>query len=151
MATAIAIFATLLAFFAFAQCRTAPHNGGKSTSRMTPERRPKLEMKDIAMRKSIVTVLAALTLSGIAATPASAEEVSVVVPYADLDLTRDAGSATLEARIEAAVDKVCARPALRDLKAMAAWETCKETARLGAMEQLSVLETYESLALTSAF
>ena len=103
------------------------------------------------MRKSIVTVLAALTLMGIAATPASAEDVSVNVPYADLDLTGPAGSAKLEARIDAAVDQVCAKPHMRDLKAMTAWERCKETAKIGAMEQLSVLEPYESLALASLF
>ena len=69
------------------------------------------------MRKSIVTVLAAPLFGMLAsiATPAAAEE-SVRVPYGDLDLTSAAGQATLNARIAAAVDKVCspARPQERD-------------------------------------
>jgi UrcA family protein len=119
---------------------------------MTPERRPKHQMKEIAMRKSIVAVLAALCVSGIAVPAVAAEqEVSVAVSYADLDLAGAAGSAALEQRIDAAVDEVCVKPHMRDLKAMTAWERCKETAKIGAMEQLSVLDSYESLALASLF
>jgi len=105
------------------------------------------------MRKSIVTVLAALTASGMFALPAAAEEttVSVTVPYGDLDLTADAGTATLDERIDAAVKQVCAKPDIRNLKAMIAWEECKSAARDGALEQISVLEPYESMALASLF
>ncbi len=105
------------------------------------------------MRKSIVTVLAALTASALIAAPAAAEEVtpSVVVPYGDLDLTAPAGSATLSERIDAAVDKVCAKPSIRDIKATMAWEECKTSAREGALYQISVLEPYESMALASLF
>ena len=103
------------------------------------------------MRKSIV-VLAALAV--MVATPAAAvepEAVMVEVPYADLDLSAPAGAATLDARIDAAVEEVCARPDIRNLKAMTAWEACKESARLGAMEQLSVLAPYEAMALAGVF
>lgn len=101
------------------------------------------------MLKSI-TVLAALALAGAVAAPAAAaEESSVAVTYADLDLTSPAGAKTLETRIETAVDAVCEKPTLRDLKAMVAWEECKAAARAGAHEQLSILDSYETLALAN--
>jgi len=104
------------------------------------------------MRKSIVAVLAAMSFAGMIASPAAAaEDVSVVVSYADLNLAAPAGTVTLEKRIEAATEKVCERPSLRDLKAMSEWESCKAAARAGALEQLSILEPYESLALASVF
>lgn len=112
------------------------------------------------MRKSIVTVLAALAFTGMVATPAAADEVAapveaetvtVVVPYGDLDLSAPTGSAVLDKRIEAAASDVCEKPDIRDVKSMAAWEQCKATAKASALEQLSILEPYESLALASLF
>ena len=41
------------------------------------------------------------------AVPAQAQEISVSVGYGDLDLTRDAGVARLDHRIDAAVEAVC--------------------------------------------
>jgi len=106
------------------------------------------------MRKSIVTVLAALSALGLA-TPAAAADISdaisVTVTYGDLDIAAPEGAAKLDQRIEGAVKEVCARPDIRDLKAMAAWEECKASAKAGALEQISVLEPYESLALASVF
>jgi len=107
------------------------------------------QMKEQAMRKSLLTPLAALAVAGFAAPAAAADEPKVTVPYADLNLATPAGTAALEARIDAAVREVCGKPYLRDLKAMTAWEECKATARIGAMEQLSVIEPYEGLALAS--
>ena len=106
------------------------------------------------MRKSIVALFAAVSVSGMIAVPAAAETaeaVSVGVSYADLDLTAPAGSAVLEQRIDAAVDKVCEKPDMRALTAMVAWEACKADARAGALDQLSVLEPYDHLALASVF
>lgn len=104
------------------------------------------------MRKSIVTVLAAVSFAGMIASPAAAaEDVSVVVSYADLNLSAPAGTAALDRRIEAAADKVCERPSVRELKAMAEWDACKAGAKAGALEQLSILEPYESFALASVF
>ena len=109
------------------------------------------------MRKSVVTILTALAFSGIAAPAAAneaatqAETVSVAVEYGDLDLATPAGTAALDQRIDAAASKVCQKPDIRSLKRMAAWEECKATAKTDAMEQLSVLEPYESLALASLF
>ena len=107
------------------------------------------------MRKSIVTVLAALALSGLGAAPAAAtaaeEEVSVSVEFADLDLTTPAGATALDRRIDAAVEEVCAKPDIRNLKAMTAWEECKADARIGALDQLSIFSPYEGIELASVF
>ncbi len=94
------------------------------------------------MRNAIVTVLAAA---------AADETVTVTVPYADLDVADPAGADALTQRIDAAVDKVCARPDIRDLKAMVAWEECKAAAHAGALEQLSLTNPYADLALASVF
>jgi UrcA family protein len=91
------------------------------------------------MRKTIVTVLAALATVSAIATPAAAVEgpVSVEVFYADLNLDSAAGTAVLSQRIEAAVDTVCAKSAPRDLKSAAAWQKCRTVALAGAMEAIS--------------
>ena len=105
------------------------------------------------MRKSIVTVLAAATLVGGFATPAAAAEetVSVVVPYGDLDVAAPAGADALTQRIDAAAEKVCHRPDIRDLKGMVAFEACKADALAGAMEQLSLNQPYADIELASRF
>lgn len=103
------------------------------------------------MRKSIVTVLAALATSAALATPALAAETEVVVTYSDLDLTSADGAAKLEQRIDAAAETVCARPDLRDIKAMVAFEACKTEAKTNALDEVSVLEPYQSMALASVF
>ena len=105
------------------------------------------------MRNAIVTVLAAAALAGGLATPALAadETVSVVVPYADLDVANPAGADVLTQRIGSAVEKVCNRPDIRDLKAMVAWEECKADALAGAMEQLSLVAPYADIEFASRF
>ena len=112
-------------------------------------------MKEIAMRNAIVTVLAALATVGAIATPAAAAEdsetTSVTVTYADLDLSSDHGAATLEQRLDGAVKQVCVRPDMRNLKSMTAWEECKASAKLGALDQLSALEPYQTLAFAGQF
>ena len=115
---------------------------------MTTERRLKHEIKEQAMRKSIVAVLAALAASGLVA-PAAAEEHSVIVSYADLNVATPAGAHALDRRIAAAVEKVCAKPELRDLKGMTAWEECKAAALADALAQLSSLEPVDGVALAS--
>ena len=108
------------------------------------------------MRKSIVNVLTALTLTGAFAVPAAAQEAaaevaSVEVKVADLDLTSPAGAEVLENRIEAASERVCGRPDVRSLKAMQAFEVCQAEAREGAMEQLSVSNPFDGIELASNF
>lgn len=106
------------------------------------------------MRKSIVTCLAALAVSAAFAAPAAAAEAvtaSIAVPYGDLDLTVPADAAKLDQRIEAAAEDICAKPDIRDLKAMSAWQACKDGAVAGAQEQLSLLAPFDSIELASAF
>ena len=103
------------------------------------------------MRNAIVTVLAAAALAGGTPAIAADETVSVTVPYADLDIADPAGADALTQRIDAAVDKVCHRPDIRNLKAMVAWEECKADALAGAMEQLSLVDPYADVALASRF
>ena len=105
------------------------------------------------MRKSIATILAAAALASGFATPAVAveETVSVTVPYADLDVADPAGADALTQRIDSAVEKVCHRPDIRDLKAMVAWEECKAGALAGAMEQLSLVQPYADIEFASRF
>lgn len=101
------------------------------------------------MRKSVLAIAAALC--GLSAAPAAAETVSVEIFYADLDLSSPAGIATLKQRIEAAADRVCDRPSMRDLKAMAAWQECTAAARADAASQLSALVPSKSPALATLF
>jgi len=102
------------------------------------------------MRKYISAALAAIAAIGYAGS-ALAEDVTITVPTADLNLATEAGTATLDARIDAAVKSVCAQPYIRDLKAMQAYEACKATARAGALEQVSLANPYEGMELASIF
>ena len=93
------------------------------------------------MRKFVVpaarcTFWAAICLAA-AAAPAAAEGITLYVKYSDLNLASAEGVETLEARIAAAVKTVCAKPEfIRDLKSMAAWESCKASAAVKAREQV---------------
>lgn len=104
------------------------------------------------MRKTISSVFAAIAAIGFAG-GAMGEEVknTVVVPYADLDLATPAGSATLEARINAAAEDVCEKPFIRDLNAMRDYMACKASARASALEQVSLGNPYEGMNLASIF
>lgn len=92
------------------------------------------------MKILALSALAAVLLSG-AAQAAEVETTSVAVSYSDLDLTTDAGQATLDARISAAVKKVCAKPGvIRDIKAMTAWADCRDGAAASAFEQVGAAD-----------
>lgn len=81
-------------------------------------------------------VLPALALA--AATPALAEPVSVVVPFGDLDLTKDAGRKVLDARLTRAASKVCGTVSVRDLARLAARRACIAEARASAAPQVEL-------------
>ena len=75
---------------------------------------------------------------------------SVRVSYADLDLSKDSGRATLQARVNHAIGVVCgSQPALADLDQGAYWNNCRETARKGAVRQLAELYRGQRLAVQS--
>jgi UrcA family protein len=96
------------------------------------------------MKPVVVTaVLASLLAPGLAAgqpfAPGMSEyrTWSVVVPFADLDLTRPEGLATLERRIAIAIDRICApRPSPKEVALWAQFSKCREDAAAGASRQL---------------
>jgi UrcA family protein len=89
-------------------------------------------MNTIAMK-----TLAAASLSLLAVAPAAAEEARATIYYGDLDIASPAGAEALNARLLGSIKSVCERPSIRDLKAVAAWEACKDAAMSSALDQLA--------------
>lgn len=92
------------------------------------------------MTKLAFASAVAVALSSIAAAPAVAQDTQdsqVVVTYGDLDLGTPAGVQVLDARLQQGVKNACARPDIRNLKSMVAFEQCKDAAMLSANEQLA--------------
>jgi UrcA family protein len=102
------------------------------------------------MRKIITAAIAAIAAIGFAG-GAMAEDITVTVPYADLDLATQAGSAKLDHRIEGALKSVCAQPFIRDVRGMQDYEACKTAARAKAMEQISLSNPFDGMELASIF
>ena len=90
------------------------------------------------MTKLAIQALAAVSLSLLAVAPAAAQEVRTVVSYGDLDIASAAGAEALNARVLGGIKSVCERPDMRDLKAITAWEACKDAAMSSALEQLTL-------------
>ena len=98
------------------------------------------------MRRFVVPALAAISLAFVVTTPATAAEiVTVKVGYADLDLNTAAGKDTLDARISAAIKTACIRPDTRNLKAVQAWEDCRDSAASSVADQLEKTVAFGSL------
>ena len=89
------------------------------------------------MKKLSIAAAISVALSSIAAAPAAAQDAQVAIHYGDLDLATPAGTEVLGERIEAGVNAVCDRPDIRNLKAMAAWEQCRDAALTSAADQLA--------------
>jgi len=85
------------------------------------------------MIKLALGAFVAASVSVLTVAPAAAEEFTVQVPYSDLKLDTASGAQTLAQRVTAA----CERPDIRDLKAVTAWQQCKDVALNSAMEQLN--------------
>ena len=102
------------------------------------------------MRKFIITsALTALSLVALSA-PASAETQSVKVTYADLDLSSQAGMATLEGRIHAAAKKICGKIEVRKVGDGSAHQRCMdETQASASVEIARVTGNRAVLALNS--
>ena len=98
------------------------------------------------MHTPIVTVLAAIALTGLGTSSADAEDTSVTVSYADLNLASREGVDALYARIGKALDRVCGKPDMRDLKATYASQRCHADGRQAAMERLSLATRHTTLA-----
>ena len=89
------------------------------------------------MNKLAIASAVAVALSSIAAAPVAAQDTQVAIHYGDLDLGTTAGSQALGERFEVGLKTVCARPDIRELKSMVAWEQCKDAAVASAAEQLT--------------
>ena len=89
------------------------------------------------MNTFAIKMLAAASLSILAVAPAAAEDLQVAVAYGDLDLASPAGAQQLATRLQVGIETACARPEIREIKAMAAWSACKDAAKAGAVEQLA--------------
>jgi len=90
------------------------------------------------MKTLAIKALAAASLSILAVAPAAAQEVHATVHFGDLDIASPSGAQELNSRLLSSIKSVCERPYIRDLKAVAAWEACKDTAMSSALEQLAV-------------
>lgn len=100
------------------------------------------------MHKFIVPALAVLSL--MAAVPAQAEEMSIEVQYSDLNLTIPQGIERLHGRIEAALDKVCGRSAVRNVKMSGLQRKCRQQASQSAFAEVArVVEEKNGIALAS--
>ena len=89
------------------------------------------------MKKLSVAAAISVALTSIFTAPVAAQDAQVAISYGDLDLATTAGAQALGERVEAGIKTVCARPDIRDLKSMAAWEQCKDAAMNSANEQLA--------------
>jgi UrcA family protein len=73
------------------------------------------------------------------AAPLAAQEASTVVSYADLDLTTEAGRATLDSRLHRAVRDVCGGyPSRSTLSRIGAYYSCVAQARESYKEQVRI-------------
>jgi UrcA family protein len=88
------------------------------------------------MKKFAMAAALAAAASLLPAAPAAAEDFTVRISYADLDLATAAGAEQLGKRIEANAEAACGRPSVRDIKRTVAFEKCKDQVVAGAVEQL---------------
>ncbi len=86
-----------------------------------------------------LTVLAACTAIGAvgSAHAASADSPALKVRYSDLNLSTEQGSLALYGRIVAAAQQVCAVDDVRDLRAVAAANACREQAIAQAVHDVN--------------
>jgi UrcA family protein len=89
----------------------------------------------------IRTAITAAALASAVITPAAAhaETLSVAVPFGDLDLTKDAGRRTLDARLDRAARKLCGSAApVRDLSELRNQRDCMIGARTAYQVQVEL-------------
>ena len=88
-------------------------------------------------RFALIASLAALAVTA----PAMAQSRSMTVRHGDLNLSTDAGRATLNHRIERAAKTVCGYAVMLDLRASMAVDECRSGAIDAAQEQLAARST----------
>lgn len=99
-------------------------------------------MSATARRSTLLSLLGAAVLGAVAtATPASAHATtsrSITVHSADLDLTSDAGTTTLDRRIRGAANRVCGMSGAFMLREKMDAAACRTAAIAGASAQVQL-------------
>jgi UrcA family protein len=103
------------------------------------------------MSRIFTLALAVIALTGWAVLPASADsstKKTIAVYYGDLDLSKESGQATLNARLAGAANAVCGRPGddIRVLGQRAARKRCVEEALQEAYTSLNTNGVYAEVA-----
>ena len=99
------------------------------------------------MKTIIAMTAAALLSAGAAQAQSASDPISVTIAYGDLDLAQAQGRKVLEARVAAAVSRVCPdRPMPQELTKIRADRTCHQTAWSSARKQLAALYDGRQLA-----
>ncbi len=96
-------------------------------------------------RMLLIGIAAALPFAAQAGEPARAQttDISIVVSYADLDLTGEAGARTLYARLKRAAGKACGnRPSPLDLRAFREYQDCYDLALNKAVKRVDSKQLY---------
>jgi UrcA family protein len=86
---------------------------------------------------ALAAVAAATLMTGIAVSPAVAQE-AIAVPYGDLNLASPAGRARLEGRVFRAATALCGRYDARDLRLSALSRACRDDAVAGAQREAAL-------------
>ncbi|HLG87280.1 MAG TPA: UrcA family protein [Alphaproteobacteria bacterium] len=92
----------------------------------------------IAQRRLIaaVTIFALAAAAPVVAAEPAAEQQSLTVKYADLDLTREAGVSLLTARIKHAANAACGPVDFRSLREVGLFNACRDEAIKSAMAKV---------------
>ena len=92
-------------------------------------------------------VLIAATALALPVVPAMAQNASISVPYADLDLSKPEGRATLDKRIDAAARKVCGVGEARTGSRLnsSATRKCMTSVDRQVRAQIAAMETDDNL------
>lgn len=98
--------------------------------------------------KTIIAMTAALVMgAGAAQAQGPSDAISLVISYADLDLSQETGRKVLERRVSAAVNRVCPdTPLPQELRKAHADRVCHRTATAGARQQMAAIFGGQQLA-----
>ena len=99
------------------------------------------------MKTTVCAVAAAVALGVFPLVAQAADDLPTVrVSFADLDLSKAAGRATLERRVDRAVKRLCEAPSPINAVAMHRYRSCREVAWSGARVQLAAIYDHQHYA-----
>lgn len=101
----------------------------------------------IAIAASAVALAAGSAAAQVTPGQADVQTDSASVSYRDLDVTRSDGRATLERRVEMAIDRVCGdRPLAVEVRRQAQFSECRSQVAAGARQDLAALYSRQGVA-----